>query len=89
MGYEVGDDSDYQTPGVNYKDHQLIRITPVNEKQVQYLEDLKEGEPDDIRFWTFPAENRCDCTFTTFSRVVLGMKLSKWCNKYFIRSKIM
>lgn len=43
---------------VNYKGHQLLRITPKSKKQVRYLHELRQSEPDDVRFWTIPAKDK-------------------------------
>lgn len=66
MGFDENEEADYQNPGVNYKDHQLLRITPKSKKQVQYLQELKDNLPDDVKFWTFPAKKRLAFSFTTY-----------------------
>ncbi|XP_014230662.1 carboxypeptidase A2-like [Trichogramma pretiosum] len=43
---------------VSYKDHQLIRLTPKTKRQVKYLIEMKDNEPDDVKFWTSPAKNK-------------------------------
>lgn len=48
---------------INYKNHQLIRMFPNTENHVADLRDLKDAEPDDIKFWSFPTPNRCVCYF--------------------------
>lgn len=56
---EADDEADYQGNGVSYKDHQLLRITPKSLRQVRNLQELKDSEPDDVRFWTVPAKDKC------------------------------
>nr|XP_031827673.1 carboxypeptidase B-like [Nomia melanderi] len=43
---------------VNYKNYQLIRVYPDSESQVNELRELRDAEPEDIRFWTQPFYNK-------------------------------
>ncbi|XP_076679448.1 carboxypeptidase B isoform X2 [Andrena cerasifolii] len=43
---------------VNYKNHQLIRLFPSTEGQVNEVKDLSDTEPEDIKFWTQPMFNK-------------------------------
>ncbi|XP_015609902.1 carboxypeptidase B [Cephus cinctus] len=57
----VGSESkSVKSPGsrVSYKGHQLLRIIPSNDKQVLDLEELRDNEVEDLKFWTQPAKNR-------------------------------
>ena len=61
IGDEDDDDDDVeQGNGVSYKDHQLLRITPKSLKQVRLLQELRESEPDDVKFWTIPTKDKYD-----------------------------
>lgn len=44
---------------VSYKNYQLIRLYPSSQGHVNDLKDLKETEPEDVKFWTEPMYNRC------------------------------
>lgn len=43
---------------VNYKNYQLIRMFPNTENHIADLHELKDAEPEDIKFWSFPMPNR-------------------------------
>ncbi|XP_043514779.1 carboxypeptidase A2-like isoform X2 [Frieseomelitta varia] len=43
---------------VSYKNHQLIRLYPNSQGHVNDLKELKESEPEDVKFWTEPMYNR-------------------------------
>ena len=43
---------------VSYKNHQLIRLYPNSQEHVNDLKELKESEPEDVKFWTEPMYNR-------------------------------
>ncbi|XP_076167268.1 carboxypeptidase B isoform X2 [Ptiloglossa arizonensis] len=43
---------------VSYRNHQLIRLFPSTENQVNDLRDLGDTEPEDIKFWTQPVYNK-------------------------------
>lgn len=43
---------------INYRNYQLIRVFPNTEDNVADLHDLKDAEPEDIKFWSFPNVNR-------------------------------
>ncbi|XP_043264930.1 carboxypeptidase B-like [Colletes gigas] len=43
---------------VSYRNHQLIRLFPSTENHVTDLRDLRESEPEDIKFWTQPFYNK-------------------------------
>nr|XP_012229445.1 PREDICTED: LOW QUALITY PROTEIN: carboxypeptidase B-like [Linepithema humile] len=43
---------------INYRNYHLIRVFPNTEKHVADLRDLKDTEPEDIKFWSFPNPNR-------------------------------
>ncbi|XP_014483176.1 PREDICTED: carboxypeptidase B-like [Dinoponera quadriceps] len=43
---------------INYRNYQLIRIYPNTENHVADLRDLRDAEPEDIKFWSFPIPNR-------------------------------
>ncbi|XP_015433607.1 PREDICTED: carboxypeptidase B-like [Dufourea novaeangliae] len=43
---------------VSYKNYQLIRLFPSSTSQANELKELRDAEPDDIRFWTQPAYNK-------------------------------
>ncbi|XP_076285065.1 carboxypeptidase B [Lasioglossum baleicum] len=43
---------------VNYKNYHLIRLSPSSESQVKELRELRDAEPEDLRFWTQPSYNK-------------------------------
>jgi len=43
---------------INYKNYHLIRAFPNTENQATDLLDLRDAEPEDIKFWSFPNPNR-------------------------------
>ncbi|XP_072767295.1 carboxypeptidase B [Anoplolepis gracilipes] len=43
---------------INYKNYQLIRVFPNTENHVTDLRDLRDAEPEEIKFWSFPNRNR-------------------------------
>lgn len=43
---------------INYRNYQLIRVFPNTEDNVADLRDLRDAEPEDIKFWSFPNLNR-------------------------------
>ncbi|XP_035732266.1 carboxypeptidase B-like isoform X2 [Vespa mandarinia] len=43
---------------VSYRNHQLIRIFPITEEHINELRELRDSEPDDIKFWNEPILNR-------------------------------
>lgn len=43
---------------INYRNYQLFRIFPNTENHVADLRDLKDAEPEDIKFWSFPIPNK-------------------------------
>lgn len=43
---------------VSYRNYQLIRVFPDSENQVNELRELRDAEPEDIRFWTQPFYNK-------------------------------
>lgn len=43
---------------VSYRNYQLIRIYPNTQGEVNDLIELKEAEPDDVKFWTQPMHNK-------------------------------
>lgn len=43
---------------VSYKGHQLLRIQPITETQVDELREMRDSEPEEIRFWTEPLGNK-------------------------------
>ncbi|XP_017891839.1 carboxypeptidase B-like [Ceratina calcarata] len=43
---------------VSYKNYQLIRLLPNTQGHVNELKELKETEPEDIKFWTEPMYNK-------------------------------
>ena len=55
---DYDDEDSYQNNGASYKNHQLLRITPKTKTQVQRLLELKDNEPEDVKFWTLPAKNK-------------------------------
>ncbi|XP_001602586.2 carboxypeptidase A2-like [Nasonia vitripennis] len=61
LGNFIGDDddeADAQSNAVSYKDYQMLRITPKSQRQVRHLQELKDNEPDDVKFWTVPAKDK-------------------------------
>jgi len=51
-------DSRSRTRRINYRNYHLIRAFPNTENQVTDLRDLRDAEPEDIKFWSFPNPNR-------------------------------
>lgn len=51
-------DSRSGTRRINYKNYHLIRAFPNTEYQATDLRDLRDAEPEDIKFWSFPNPNR-------------------------------
>ncbi|CAD1480292.1 unnamed protein product [Heterotrigona itama] len=47
-----------RTSRISYKNHQLIRLYPSSQGHVNDLKELKESEPEDVKFWTEPIYNR-------------------------------
>ncbi|XP_020278332.1 carboxypeptidase B-like [Pseudomyrmex gracilis] len=47
-----------QTNRINYRNYQLIRVFPNTESHVVDLHDLRDAEPEDVKFWSFPNLNR-------------------------------
>lgn len=43
---------------VSYRNHQLIRIFPITDEHINELRELRDSEPDDIKFWNDPISNR-------------------------------
>lgn len=43
---------------INYRNYQLIRVFPNTEDNIADLRDLRDAEPEDIKFWSFPTLNR-------------------------------
>ncbi|XP_076644229.1 carboxypeptidase B [Halictus rubicundus] len=43
---------------VNYRNYHLIRLFPNSKSQVNELKELRDAEPEDIRFWTQPSYNK-------------------------------
>lgn len=43
---------------VNYRNYHLIRVFPNTENHVADMRDLRDFEPEDIKFWSFPSPNR-------------------------------
>ncbi|XP_033346187.1 carboxypeptidase B-like [Bombus vosnesenskii] len=43
---------------VSYKNYQLIRLYPSSQGHVNDLKDLKETEPEDVKFWIEPMYNK-------------------------------
>ncbi|XP_015109546.1 carboxypeptidase B [Diachasma alloeum] len=46
------------TSRVSYKGHQLLRIHPITQRQVDELREMRDSEVEEIKFWTQPAENK-------------------------------
>ncbi|XP_024867115.1 uncharacterized protein LOC112451619 [Temnothorax curvispinosus] len=51
-------DSRSRTSRINYRNYHLIRAFPNTESQAADLRDLRDAEPEDIKFWSFPNPNR-------------------------------
>lgn len=51
-------DSRSRTRRINYRNYHLIRAFPSTESQAADLRDLRDAEPEDIKFWSFPSSNR-------------------------------
>lgn len=47
-----------RTRRINYRNYHLIRAFPNTESQVADLRDLRDAEPEDIKFWSFPNPNK-------------------------------
>lgn len=47
-----------RSPRVSYKNYQLIRLYPNSQGHVNELKELKEAEPEEIKFWTEPMYNK-------------------------------
>ncbi|XP_078032725.1 carboxypeptidase B [Augochlora pura] len=43
---------------INYRNYHLIRLYPNSKSQVKELRELRDAEPEDIRFWTQPFYNK-------------------------------
>ncbi|XP_033334246.2 carboxypeptidase B [Megalopta genalis] len=43
---------------INYRNYHLIRLYPNSKGQVNELRELRDAEPEDIRFWTQPSYNK-------------------------------
>lgn len=43
---------------INYRNYQLIRVFPNTENHIADLRDLRDAEPENIKFWSFPNLNR-------------------------------
>ncbi|XP_034178423.2 carboxypeptidase B-like isoform X1 [Osmia lignaria lignaria] len=43
---------------VNYRNYQLIRLFPSTQSQVKELKELMDAEPEDVKFWTQPINNK-------------------------------
>lgn len=43
---------------INYRNYQLIRMFPNTENHIEDLLDLKDTEPEDIKFWSLPTLNK-------------------------------
>ncbi|XP_063977415.1 carboxypeptidase B-like isoform X2 [Diachasmimorpha longicaudata] len=43
---------------VSYKGHQLLRIHPTTDRQVEELREMRDSEAEEIKFWTQPSENK-------------------------------
>lgn len=43
---------------INYRNYQLIRVFPNTENHVVDLRNLRDAEPEDVKFWSFPNLNR-------------------------------
>lgn len=51
-------DSRSRTRRINYRNYHLIRAFPNTESQAADLRDLRDAEPEDVKFWSFPNPNR-------------------------------
>ncbi|XP_039310981.1 carboxypeptidase B isoform X2 [Solenopsis invicta] len=51
-------DSRSRTRRINYRNFHLIRAFPNTASQVTDLRELRDAEPEDIKFWSFPNSNR-------------------------------
>lgn len=58
---------------VSYKGHQLLRIVPTTDDQVADLQDLRDSETDDLKFWTQPVKNR-SADIVVAPRIVADVK---------------
>ncbi|XP_017766579.1 PREDICTED: carboxypeptidase B-like [Eufriesea mexicana] len=47
-----------RSPRVSYRNHQLIRLYPNSQTHVNELKELKEAEPEDVKFWAEPMYNK-------------------------------
>ncbi|KAG5343280.1 CBPB Carboxypeptidase, partial [Acromyrmex heyeri] len=56
-------DSRSGTRRINYKNYHLIRAFPNTENQATDLRVLRDAEPEDIKFWSFPNPNKFVCIF--------------------------
>ncbi|XP_015176252.1 PREDICTED: carboxypeptidase B-like isoform X1 [Polistes dominula] len=43
---------------ISYRNHQLLRIFPTTDEHISELRELRDSEPDDIKFWNDPILNR-------------------------------
>lgn len=43
---------------INYRNYQLIRVFANTENHVADLRNLRDAEPEDVKFWSFPNLNR-------------------------------
>lgn len=43
---------------VSYKNYQLVRLYPSTDDEANDLRELRDAEPEDIKFWTQPTGNR-------------------------------
>lgn len=43
---------------INYRNYQLIRVFPNTANHITDLHDLRDAEPENIKFWSFPNLNR-------------------------------
>ncbi|KAI4504466.1 hypothetical protein M0802_000016 [Mischocyttarus mexicanus] len=43
---------------ISYRNHQLLRVVPITEEHIIELRELRDSEPDDIKFWNEPILNR-------------------------------
>ncbi|KAM0736624.1 Carboxypeptidase B [Formica fusca] len=43
---------------INYRNYQLIRVFPNTKNHVVDLRNLRDAEPEDVKFWSFPNLNR-------------------------------
>ncbi|XP_017788792.1 PREDICTED: carboxypeptidase B-like [Habropoda laboriosa] len=56
----IGTEKSFKSPSnrVSYRNYQLIRLFPSTKAQVNDLKELKEAEPEDVKFWTQPMYNK-------------------------------